>query len=150
MQALVNNRANPIDPEHPFPGVPASTRPERESGYTDYYGLDGREYVPFILRELLFDFIPALQGGTRHPWYIFANLTPSLWTGVMLLLMLLRLDFLRWTEYLSISALSLAHSTTRFRALDLLKHSRTRSSSFLRFAFSCLFLVSDPVGAVRR
>ena len=104
MQALVNVQANPGDPEHPLRGDPPSTRPERETGYTDYYGLNGREYVPFILRDLFFDFIPALQGGTRHPWLIFANFTPGFFTGVMLLLMLVRLDVIRWTEYLSVSA----------------------------------------------
>ena len=76
MQALTNTEANPADPEHPFPGDPSSTRPQREAGYTDYPGLDGREYVPFILRDLFFDFIPALQGSTKDGWYTFANFTP--------------------------------------------------------------------------
>ena len=67
MQALVNTTPDPNDPEHPSPGDPASTRPERETGYTDYNGLNGRDYVPFVLRDLFFDIIPALQANARDP-----------------------------------------------------------------------------------
>ena len=100
---FVNHQANPNDPEHPMPGDPASTRPERETGYTDYYGLDGRDYVPFVLRDLFFDFIPALQGSTRDGWYTFANFTPIFFNIVMLLMLLIRMDIIRWTEYIAVS-----------------------------------------------
>ena len=103
MQQLVNQREVPGDPEHPQPGDPSSTRPEREAGYPDYYGLDGRNYVPFILRDLFFDFIPALQGGARDSWYTFANFTPIFFNIVMLLMLLIRLDVIRFTEYLCVS-----------------------------------------------
>ena len=104
MQRLVNTVPNPSDPTATYPGDPPSTRPEREDDPSafPYPYLDGRTYVPFILRDLWFDFIPALQGDTRVPWSNFADATPIIWNVIMLLMLLIRMDVVRWSEYIAI------------------------------------------------
>jgi hypothetical protein len=115
MQRLVNP-GQEKDTTHPSPGDPTSTYPEREYGYLNYYS---GAYVPFILRDLWFDFIPALQGNTRDPWKSFVDATPIIWNVVMLLMLVVRRDIVRWSEYLAIQMIlfsvnALVHVSTTY------------------------------------
>ena len=104
-------------------GDPPSTRPIREAGYNNFPYLDGRAYVPFVLRDLFFDFMPALQGSDQDIPTGFANATPIIWNIIMLLMLFIRMDVIRWSEYLSIQMIlfgvnALVHVATTYPDAD--------------------------------
>lgn len=104
--------------------LPPSSRPDREAGETYDIVYDGQVYtingyVPFVLKDLWFEFIPALQGNTREHWKRFADATPIIFNVVMLLMLFIRRDVIRLTEYISIQTImfavnALVHVSTTF------------------------------------
>jgi len=104
--------------------LPPSTRPTREEGesYQIYhdgqiYTVDG--YVPFILKDLWFEFIPATQGSLRERWNGFVDSVPIIANIVMFLMLIARRDVIRLTEYIAIQMImfsvnALVHVSTTY------------------------------------
>lgn len=104
--------------------LPDSSRPDREADQSYEISYNGTPYlitgyVPFMLKDLWFEFIPALQGDLRERWRGFTDATPIIYNVVMLLMLFYRRDVIRLSEYISIQMImfavnALVHVSTTF------------------------------------
>jgi hypothetical protein len=73
----------------------------------------------FILRDLGFDLFPGQGGSSYDSWKFFVDFTPAFWNALLLVLLLLTRDIVRFTEYVAYQMVlffcnGIAHVVTTF------------------------------------